>query len=84
MKPDAYQPIACALHSEFELAIMRHSVISISWFGDDAVKHVERVLPLDIRVNNGEEFLVFMPQGNAQSEQRESTARLDRVTLLKS
>lgn len=73
---DSYQPIACALHDEYEIAIMHKQQLNISWT-DDTGQHTARVLPKDILVQDRQEFLI------AESlEKKELCIRLDRITLL--
>jgi len=73
---DQYRPIACALHDEYEIAIMRRQKIRITWLDDSGCSHDSLVLPLDTRVDNGEEFLI------AEQESGERLSiRLDRITI---
>ena len=74
----AYQPIACALHDKYEIAIMFKTHINIRWQDDKGGEHTEQVLPVDLLVKNGEEFLVAMGVDN-----QERCIRLDRIELLK-
>lgn len=56
-----YVPISCALHSGYELAILRRQWLCLVWADDNStgnVIHDELVLPLDLKTANGEEFLV--------------------------
>jgi transcriptional antiterminator Rof (Rho-off) len=71
-----YQPIACALHDEYEIAIMHKNHLDIRWTDNDG-SHTARVLPIDIRVKDGEEFLIAVSSAN-----RTYCIRLDRLTLL--
>ncbi len=71
-----YQPIACALHDEYEIAIMHKKQLKIRW-SDNNEDHTARVLPQDILVKDGQEFLM------AESEDKKQYCiRLDRITLL--
>lgn len=74
--PTTYRPIACSLHDEYELAIMHKKSMTIEWREGGAV-YRETVLPLDILVKNGEEFLVA-------STEADNTVRirLDRIAIL--
>ena len=74
---EPYQPIACALHDQYEIAIMFKQHIKIKWLDDNGEKHKEKVLPIDLPVRNGEEFLLAKLQGN-----QEICIRLDRVALI--
>ena len=48
-----YTPVDCGLHSTFELAIMQHQQIRLSWLDNNAVL-TEMVLPTDLFTRNGE------------------------------
>ena len=74
--PTPYQPIACSLHDEFEIAIMYRKPITIKWQVDGEF-HKEVVLAKDLLVKNKEEFLVVKTRGN-----KELCIRLDKITLL--
>lgn len=73
-----YQPIACAIHDQYEIAIMFKQQIKVKWQDDAGEQHTEEVLPVDLPVKNGEEFLLAERQND-----EELCIRLDRVTLLK-
>jgi len=72
-----YQPIACALHDKYEVAIMFNRPIKIKWMDDKGDHHTEKVLPKDILVKNGEEFLIASLHDHGQL-----CIRLDRITIL--
>ena len=69
-----YQPIACDLYSQYELAIMHRTPLTLSWRGLDGLSHLETLLPEDLETRNGEEFLVAR---NAAGDQ--FRVRLDRI-----
>ena len=69
-----YQPIACGLYSEYELAIMHRTPLTLSWRGTDGLDHLETLLPKDLETCKGEEFLVLL---NAAGEHLR--VRLDRI-----
>jgi len=73
-----YQPIACALYDEYEIAIMHKKHLTIEWLDDNGNQHTDRVLPIDTLVKNKEEFLLANTQ-----EHKELCIRLDKITLLK-
>lgn len=54
---DPYAPIACARHSEYELAIIRRQKLRLRWHRDN-VHYNQVVLPLDLKTANHEEFLI--------------------------
>lgn len=76
-----YEPIACSLHDEYEIAIMRKKYINIKWSDDNGEHHTDKVLPKDILVKNREEFLEARTHESAQ-DNKELCIRLDKITLL--
>jgi Rho-binding antiterminator len=58
---DKYKPISCDLHSQYELWIMRGEEIKLAWLDDDGVTHIERVKPVDVRAEMGNEYLYSSP-----------------------
>ena len=52
-----YTPVDCGLHSSYELAIMQHQLVRLSWLDNEASMHTETVLPTDLVTRNGEEFM---------------------------
>lgn len=73
-----YQPIACALHDQYEIAIMYKKQLDISW-SDNTGSHTARVLPKDILVKDRQEFLIAESQ-----DKKQHCIRLDMITLLTS
>ncbi len=61
MDTDQYQPIACAAYDIYEIAIMKGQLLDLRW-KDEAGEHVELVKPLQLKVVNREEFLIFQPK----------------------
>ncbi len=53
-----YRPIDCALHSEYELAVMHNRPLQITWRQTDGQLRVEVLMPRDLRTRNHEEFLI--------------------------
>jgi len=71
-----YIPIDCAVHSGYELAIMRRQRLRLAWLGDDSIIHIKTVTPTDLRTLNHEEFMdVTDEQGDTYS------IRLDRIQI---
>ena len=70
-----YQPIDCCLQSEYELAIMHASELRLSWYDPTGAKHIERLVPTDLRTRAGEEFMVALNAGGKELE-----IRLDHIT----
>lgn len=52
-----YRPIACDLHSQYELAIVQRRKLHLSW-SENNVTYNQAVLPTDLQTVNHEEFLV--------------------------
>lgn len=75
MPKDDYTPIACALHDEYEIAIMHKAPMRLRWRDASGTWRHGTVLPLDLVVANGEEFLRFRRE-DGQEEQ----IRLDRLS----
>ena len=56
MKP--YQPIPCALYSEYELVIIRHQSLRVSWHDGRGVARVETLSPRNLRTRSRQEFMI--------------------------
>lgn len=52
-----YEPISCALYSEFELAIMHRQKIKLVWH-EDGQTRIATITPLDLNTKNHQEFLI--------------------------
>jgi Rho-binding antiterminator len=68
-----YVPISCALHSEYELAILRRQRLRLVW-NDSSVIRDQVVQPLDLKTMNNEEFLTCRTEDDVTQN-----IRLDRV-----
>jgi Rho-binding antiterminator len=55
-----YTPIACALHDRLELAALRGREVTVNHSAADGPR-ASRIRILDIRVRDGEEWLVTEP-----------------------
>lgn len=64
-----YVPIACSLHSEYELAILHRQPLHLVW-SENNVIHDEVVLPLDLKTERHEEFLVCHSKDGSMREIR--------------
>ena len=73
-----YQPIACALHDEYEIAIMHKSILQLQWHDEDGSLHKRRLLPVDIRAQDGAEYLLVKEPGDEAVQ----WIRLDRIKVL--
>jgi len=80
MMSEPYRPIACALHDEYEIAIMRRNRLRLRWIDDSGTVHKCEVMPKDILVKNKEEYLLAV---NVDGEQ-ELCIRLDKIIILSS
>lgn len=69
-----YIPIDCGQHSEYELAIMQHHKLRLTWQDSNGQAHLETVTPTDLKVRRHEEFLVVRTQTREIFE-----LRLDRI-----
>lgn len=72
-----YQPIPCALYSQYEIAILHRTSIRMRWRDADGVTYLEVLTPEDLVTRNGEEFLVAH---NAAGESRR--VRLDHLAVI--
>lgn len=52
-----YQPVTCAVHSEYELAIMQRRPLHAVWRDANQLEHIARLLPLDLKTEQHAEFL---------------------------
>ncbi len=68
-----YAPIACARYSEYEVAILHRQKLHLRW-REDNVFHDQVVLPLDLKTQNHEEFLICRAASGETL-----TIRLDRI-----
>ena len=71
--PTDYRPIACDLHSEYELAIVQRRKLRLTWI-EDNVTYNQAVLPTDLQTINHEEFLACRLESGEQHR-----IRLDRI-----
>ncbi len=72
-----YVPIACDLHSEYELAILHRQPLHLVW-SENNVIHDEVVLPLDLATEHHEEFLLCRSKSGATHR-----IRLDQIRRMK-
>jgi len=71
---EPYKPIACSLHSEYELAIMQRLQLRLSWIDAHGQEHIGNLLPLDLYTRDRAEYLAAR---NSDGHQHE--IRLDRI-----
>ena len=72
MKP--YQPIPCELYSEYELVIIRHQALRVSWHDRHGVTRIETLRPRNLRTRTHQEFMIAR---TLAGERR--VLRLDRI-----
>ena len=53
----AYQPISCAHHDVYEIAILRRQRLRLVWREGD-ISYDDVVMPVDLKTHQGEEFLI--------------------------
>lgn len=74
-----YRPIPCALYSEYEVAILHRERLHLTWCADNVVYN-QRVLPLDLRTRNREEFLICRTENGEPLEIRlDNIRRMERA-----
>lgn len=69
-----YQPIPCALHSEYELWIMHRRQLQVRWQDEKGEPHGGKLMPRDVYTRAGEEFLVLESDSGERLD-----VRLDRI-----
>jgi len=74
MDNDIYIPINCGLHSEYELAIMHKTRVTIKWESPENSEHSDTVIPVDLIIKNNQEFLKTINSDNVINE-----IRLDKI-----
>lgn len=69
-----YRPISCQMYAELELAIMHQIRMRMAWSLPDGNTQLDQILPIDLRTQAGEEFLLAE---NSHGQPLE--IRLDRI-----
>lgn len=77
-KTDAYQPISCELHSQYELAIMRKDKLQLSWLSASQIVSKTNITPLDVLTKNKAEYLIAV-----NSDNKNLCIRLDHITEMR-
>lgn len=57
MEKQNYQPIACGLHEQYQLAAMRGILLEMSWKNESGESMSARLRVLDVATRNGAEYL---------------------------
>ena len=65
-----YQPISCAEHDTYEIAIMRKQHLHIAWHDKDKRSFIDVLKPTDLITRNHAEYLVATNQNGTQVEIR--------------
>jgi transcriptional antiterminator Rof (Rho-off) len=65
-----YEPIACGVHEQYQLAVMRGAWLDLEWIDGEGRRSVRRLLPKDVRTRNGAEYLTAEDQAGAGFEIR--------------
>lgn len=71
---EPYIPIECALHSQYELAIVHNSRCRLVWIDSANNTHSKTVAPLDLLIHNKKEYLKIRTEAEDIVE-----IRLDRI-----
>ncbi len=69
-----YTPVDCGLHSEYELAVIRHQSLHLTWRDAQGTEHTGVCRPVDLHTRDGGEFMVV-----TDADDRELHIRLDRI-----
>lgn len=75
MDKQNYQPIACGLHEQYQLAAMRGVTLDMAWLDGAGEPMSARLRVLDVATRNGAEFLSIETLTGDRHE-----IRLDRIT----
>ena len=78
MNKHDYRPVSCQQHSKYELAIMHKQRLSIRWQDENGALHTEMLLPIDVKTENGAEYLLL----KRQPDDEQIKLRLDKITAL--
>ena len=71
---DAYTPIDCGQHSHYELAIMHRLMLQLVWRDEAGQPHIGRFMPLDLKTEHHQEFLVAQSNDGVMHQ-----IRLDKI-----
>ena len=64
-----YQPISCANYDQYEIAIMHHACLRLTWQEDNVI-YDQVVTPLNLRTQGGAEYLILRDATGAAREVR--------------
>lgn len=72
-----YRPIACHLHDQYEIAILRRQSLEVELFVNERWSS-EIIWPIDLKVEQGQEFLLYRVSGQSDVKR----IRLDEIKLI--
>jgi Rho-binding antiterminator len=64
-----YQPISCANYDQYEIAIMHHARLHLTWQEDNVI-YDQVVTPLNLRTQSGAEYLILRDAAGITHEVR--------------
>lgn len=67
--PNDYRPISCANYDEYEIAIMHHARLHLTWQEDNVI-YDQIVTPLNLHTRAGSEYLILRDTEGATREVR--------------
>ena len=65
-----YTPIDCALYSQYELAILHHRRLRVSWRDPVGETHIAMLIPRDLQTRDGAEYMIAEDQDGQALELR--------------
>jgi Rho-binding antiterminator len=65
-----YTPIDCELYNQYELAILHHRRLRVSWRDIRDETHIAMLTPRDLQTREGAEFLIAEDQDGKSLELR--------------
>ena len=71
---DLYKPVSCAIHSEYELAIMHGQTLCIQWQTNSDEQITEVLKPFDVITDQGAEYLIVQDINGSDKK-----IRLDKI-----
>ena len=75
---EAYKPVACELHSEYELLAMHRSRVSLHTLDNQGMALQLQCHVMDIRTSEGAEYLIVTDDSNTTHQ-----FRLDKIQSIK-
>ena len=69
-----YQPIACAIHEQYQYAVLKRAWLDLEWEEEAGGIRSEHLLPKDVQTRNRAEYLLAESRTGSRLE-----IRLDRI-----